>query len=328
MQTAVTVFGAAGYSGLELLKLLAHHPHVRLSAAASDAHAGRSVADLTGASQHASVAFERTEEVLARADKSDVAFLAVPPEPARALATSLVARGVRVVDLSDAHRKEATYGMTALFAREVSKDVRLVANPGCYATAVVCALAPLLRHGAIDPDGIVVSAASGVTGAGRKSEETYSLAELHGDMRAYKVLRHQHVPEIDAALSRVANARVRVCLTTHLLPVARGILATITARARGAHSNDALAEIFRAEYVHDPFISIARSPEDVSLRRVVGTNQCAIGVASDGAAGGFVVVTSALDNLLKGAAGQALENMNLLFGHERTLGLSHLARHS
>jgi N-acetyl-gamma-glutamyl-phosphate reductase len=326
MQTAVTVFGAAGYSGLELLKLLAHHPRARVVAAASDTHAGRAVIELTGAAQHAAMTFERTEDVLAR--DSEVAFLAVPPEPARAIAQKLTARGVRVVDLSDAHRKEETYGMTALFARDVASNVRLVANPGCYATAVVCALAPLVRAGAIDPESIAVSAASGVTGAGRKSDESYSLGELYGDMRAYKVLRHQHVPEIEAALGRVAGKRVRVCLTTHLLPIARGILATITARARGARSSEALTELLRAEYVHDPFISVARTPEDVSLRRVVGTNQCMIGVASDGADGGFVVMTSALDNLLKGAAGQALENMNLLCGHERTLGLSHLTRHT
>jgi N-acetyl-gamma-glutamyl-phosphate reductase len=328
MQTAVTVFGAAGYSGLELLKLLAHHPRARVVAAASDTHAGRAIIELTGAPQHATMTFARTEDVLARAGESEVAFLAVPPEPARALARSLRARGVRVVDLSDAHRKEETYGMTALFSKDVASTTTLVANPGCYATAIVCALAPLVRAGAIDPESIAVSAASGVTGAGRKSDESYSLGELSGDMRAYKVLRHQHVPEIEAALTRVAGTRVRVCLTTHLLPIARGILATVTARARAARTSEALTEILRAEYVQDPFISIARTPEDVSLRRVVGTNQCMIGVASDGSDGGFVVMTSAIDNLLKGAAGQALENMNLLCGHERTLGLSHLSRHT
>jgi N-acetyl-gamma-glutamyl-phosphate reductase len=219
--------------------------------------------------------------------------------------------------------------MTALFSEE-AKQARLVANPGCYATAVVCALAPLVRHGIIDPSSIVVSAASGVTGAGRTKDEAHSLGELADDMRAYKVLRHQHVPEIQAALSKVAGEPVRVCLTTHLLPIPRGILATITARPRKGHarSSESLTELLRTEYMHDPFISVERVPEDVTLRRVVGTNQCMLGIASDNQENGFIVMTSALDNLLKGAAGQAVENMNLLLGLERTLGLTHLSRHA
>jgi N-acetyl-gamma-glutamyl-phosphate reductase len=320
----VIVFGAAGYSGVELVKLLAVHPGVRLAAAASDARAGTAIDEVTGASTGAM--FVTTQAALETG--ADVALLATPPQPAAELAAKLLANGVRVVDLSHAHRADprAVYGLASLFAGEVG-GATLVANPGCYATAVITALAPVLRHELVERE-VAVAAGSGVTGAGRSSDEALSLGEMYGEVRAYKVLRHQHVPEIEAALGRVAAARPRVVLTTHLLPVARGIFVTVTARLRVAIATEALAERYRADYAHDRSVTIAASAEHVSLRRVVGTNQCAIGVASEGAVGGFVVITAALDNLLKGAAGQAIENMNLMLGLERMTGLDHLARHA
>lgn len=327
MHTDVVVFGAAGYSGIELLKLLSQHPHVRLLAAASDTHAGKPLSELTGLGAQSAMKFVRTEDALAAAKTGMFAFLAVPAEPARSLATELLARGIRVVDLSDAHRKGSPYGMTAIFSADVV-DAPLVANPGCYATAVVTALAPFVRRHLFDPKALIVSAASGVTGAGRQKDESYSLGELANDMRPYKVLRHQHIPEIEAALGRVAEEPVKVCLTTHLLPTQRGILATITTRLLEATTSAELTDILHADYAHDPFVTIAGTPEEVSLRRVVGTNQCAIGVASEAREGGFCVITASVDNLLKGAAGQAVENMNLMLGHPRALGFSHLSRHS
>lgn len=323
----VVVFGAAGYSGLELVKLLAVHPGVRLVAAASDARAGTPVDEPTGACTGAT--FVTTQDALAT--PADVALLATPPQAAAELAPKLLASGARVIDLSHAHRADsrAVYGLASLFAAEVA-GATLIANPGCYATAVITALAPAVRHELVEP-AIAVAAGSGVTGAGRTADEAMSLGEMYGEVRAYKVLRHQHVPEIEAALARVVPGpavRPRVALTTHLLPVARGIFVTVTARLRVAIASEALAARYRADYAHDRSVTIAASAEHVSLRRVVGTNQCAIGVASEGVAGGFVVITAALDNLLKGAAGQAIENLNLMLGLERTAGLAHLARHA
>jgi len=324
---SVVVFGAAGYAGLELIKLLVVHPGVRLVCAASDQRAGTPVDDMTGT--HTGLAFSTTQAALAA--EAEVALLATPPGPALELAPQLIARGMRVVDLSNAHRPagKGVYGLTSLFAGEVA-SARLVANPGCYATAVITALAPVVRDEIVEP-AIAVSAGSGVTGAGRTAEEAMSLGEMYGEVRAYKVLRHQHVPEIELALGRLVAApaaRPRVALTTHLLPVARGIFATVTARLRVAMSTEALAERYRQAYAGDRSVVIAASAEHVSLRRVVGTNTCAVGVASEGTVGGFVVITAALDNLLKGAAGQAVENLNLLLGLERTAGLGQLARHA
>jgi N-acetyl-gamma-glutamyl-phosphate reductase len=327
----VAILGAGGYAGLELVKLLAVHPAVRIACAASDARAGTPIDDLTGTRTGAS--FVTTRAALA-AD-AEVALLATPAEAAVELVPQLLARGVRVIDLSNAHRADAraVYGLASLFSADLP-GATLVANPGCYATAVITALAPVVRHGLVEPS-IAVAAGSGVTGAGRTADEAMSLGEMYGEVRAYKVLRHQHVPEIEMALGRVAPepaARPRVALTTHLLPVARGIFATITARLRTRATAEALTEAllarYRAAYAGDVSVTIAATAEQVSLRRVVGTNSCAIGVASEGAPGGFVVITAAIDNLLKGAAGQAIENLNLMLGLERMTGLTHLARHA
>lgn len=321
----VALFGAAGYSGLELAKLLAGHPHVRLACAASDAKAGAPLARYTGR-DHGGLAFVTTAEAMAIAARCGFALLAVPPEPARQLTPALREAGVRVIDLSNAHRgvAGAVYGLTSLFAREIA-DAPVVANPGCYATCVITACAPLVQGGLVTGD-FAVGAGSGVTGAGRTASEEMSLGEMYGEVRAYKVLRHQHVPEIEATLGRCGMAAgARVVLTTHLLPVARGIFATITARLATPVPSAALVERFRALYAGDPSVVVADAPEDVSLRKVVGTNTCLVGVASDDR--GAVVVTSALDNLLKGASGQAIENLNLMLGVARTAGLEHLARH-
>ncbi len=322
----VAVFGAAGYAGLELVKLLAVHPDAKLVCAASDMRAGKSVDEMTGT--RTNQMFVTTQVALST--KADLALLATPPEAAAELTPKLLAAGTRVIDLSNAHRADprAVYGLASLFGADVAGAV-LVANPGCYATAVITALAPVVRLDMVERE-IVVVAGSGVTGAGRSSDEAMSLGEMYGEVRAYKVLRHQHVPEIEAALGRLASspaARPRIVLTTHLLPVARGIFATATARLRTAISSEALAERYRAEFAHDRSVTIAASAEHVSLRRVVGTNTCSIGVASEGVVGGFLVITVAIDNLLKGAAGQAIENLNAMLGLERATGLTHLARH-
>lgn len=320
----VALFGAAGYSGVELLKLLAQHPGVELVAAASDSQTGKLFSELTGTG---SGTFVTTDAALTIA--ADVALLAVPPDAAATLVPQLRAKGTKVIDLSHAYRAkkgEAVYGLTSLFGTEIA-GATIVANPGCYATCVITAVAPLVRHQLIERD-VIVAAGSGVTGAGRTGEEAMSLGELHGNVRAYKVLKHQHVPEIEMALGRVASGSSsttpRVIMTTHLLPIARGIFATITVKLRRPVSSLELTDRLRADYKDDPTVVVAATPEDVSIRKIVGTNQCHVGIA---AAGDIAVMTAALDNLLKGAAGQAVENMNLVLGLPRTMGLTHLARH-
>jgi N-acetyl-gamma-glutamyl-phosphate reductase len=317
----VAVFGAAGYAGLELLKLLASHPGVRIACAASDAHAGKPIAELTGA--RISGSFVTTAEATETARSCAAALLAIPPDAATGLVTALRER-TKIVDLSHAHRatRGVPYGLTTLFAADVA-NAKLVANPGCYATAVITAAAPLIEHALVEGD-LVACASSGVTGAGRQATEAMSLGEAYGDVRAYKVLRHQHVPEIEAALARF-GAAPRVTLTTQLLPVARGIFATLPVHLRRWSTTQELTAIYTAKYGADPTVTIAADAEGVSLRKVVGTNQCLLGITCEG---DRAIVTAAIDNLLKGAAGQAIENLNLMLGMPRLQGLDHLARHA
>jgi N-acetyl-gamma-glutamyl-phosphate reductase len=257
------------------------------------------------------------------------------------LAPAFADRGKQVVDLSGAFRLDAAdyprwygfehgapawlgrahYGLPELFGPPPRGA--LVANPGCYPTATLLALAPLVREGLVEPAGIVVDAKSGVTGAGRQTGEAYSFVEVDGDVRAYRVLAHQHTPEIARALGRVhAGAGARLAFTAHLLPVARGLLATCYARPRAGADAKRVAECLADAYVRAPFVR-AVAPDQVMLKRVVGTNLAQVGATAND---DVVVAVGAIDNLLKGAAGQAVQNLNAMNGWDETLGLEGLQR--
>ncbi|MBX5482831.1 MAG: N-acetyl-gamma-glutamyl-phosphate reductase [Myxococcaceae bacterium] len=335
----VGIVGASGYSGMELTRILARHPRVEVAFATSDRWAGERVgarADAIGPSAALRYAAPSEAEALARG--CAVVFLATPAEVSLKLAPKLIAMGVRVIDLSGAFRlrqasaypawygfehgapallESAAYGLTEVFRGRV-REAQLVANPGCYPTAATLALAPLVKSHLIEPQMVVIHAASGVTGAGRGSGEDYSFCEIDGDFRAYKTLRHQHTPEIDQTLATIAGCQVPVTFLPHLLPIRRGILCTTVAfLTRGASAAAARAALTEA-FGDEPFIALLGSADEVALKHVVGTNRCEIGLSSDGAR---VVVTSAIDNLVKGAAGQAVQNLNVMLGFEETDGL-------
>lgn len=343
----IGVFGASGYSGMELTRLLAGHPHAAVVFLASERHVGTSVEAFTGTGGAVGrLAYVGFAEAKALARDCDAVLLATPAEVSLPLATELCPLGVRVVDLSGALRlsdpavferayahpapppqlqERAVYGLPELF-RDRLRGAALVANPGCYPTAAALALGPLLQRELISVQDLVVSALSGVSGAGRKGTEDYSFVELYGDVKAYKVLAHQHTPEIAQTLSRLRGAPVRLTFTPHLLPVPRGILSTAFARLGREADAQALTLALREAYRGEPFVRVLDRPEQVSLHQVVGTNVCAIGVACEPEEGGRVVVVSAIDNLIKGAAGQALQNLNLVLGFEETAGLTSLRR--
>jgi N-acetyl-gamma-glutamyl-phosphate reductase len=344
-EVSLGVFGASGYVGMELTRLLARHPRARLAFVAGERWVGSSVRQVLGEEGPAGeLLYTAPEAAVAEAGRCAVALLATPPEVSLALAPRLLERGCRVIDLSGAFRlsdgreferyyhhpapppallAQAVYGLPEL-NRAALAEARLVANPGCYPTAAILALGPLLREGFLETGSLIVDAASGVTGAGRRASEEYSFVELEGDFRTYKVLRHQHTPEISQLLGRFAGAPVELTFTAHLLPIRRGILATSYARLRRGATAAELTLALRAAYRDEPFVTVAPAPERVSLLRVVGTNHCLLGVACEPAAGGRVVLVSAIDNLLKGAAGQAVQNLNLMLGWEETSGLNSL----
>jgi N-acetyl-gamma-glutamyl-phosphate reductase len=359
MHPRIALIGASGYSGVELTKLLVAHPSYELVVASSDRWVGESVGARTGVLS--ALTYLALGEAIQRAKECDAVLLATPADASHELVPQL-APHTRVIDLSGAYRlksegqykkfygfehrhmglvKEAVYGLPELYRNRI-RGARLVANPGCYATAIQLALAPLLQRQepstAKIPTGegmttepfarptddllhgrIIVDAMSGVTGAGRKATEEMSFAEVAGDVRAYRVLVHQHEPEIEQSLSDLADRSIDITFVPHLLPVARGIIATCHAQLSERHD---VAALYEAEYNDEPFISLAPTAEEVSLHDVVGTNRCRIGVKVGDH--DEVVVIAAIDNLVKGAAGQAVQNLNLMLGLDEHAGLAGL----
>jgi len=328
------IVGFRGYSGSELVRLLAHHPRVEPVLLEHRKDFEERPKPLN-ALQPARVAF--THDVV-KSEGLALVFLATPADVSMELAPELLAAGAKVVDLSGAFRfpdaatysrwykeqhtapdllREAVYGLPE-FCRQRIAGARLVANPGCYPTAANLAIQPLISSGVVDRGaGIVCDAKSGVSGAGRKVALSTSFCEVTANFSAYSVLDHRHVPEI-LMTSQIDESELS--FTAHLLPIDRGILETIYFRARNVPSADSLLEIYSGRYKNEPFIRLYPAGTLPDVRGVDRTNFCYIGVRFDSASGRTVVV-SAIDNLVKGAAGQAIQNMNLMLGLEETEGL-------
>jgi N-acetyl-gamma-glutamyl-phosphate reductase len=340
----VGIVGVSGYSGIELCRLIARHPSFRLATAVSDKWAGTTIGDrLPIDGDTAAIRIRPQTETAAAVAGLDLVFLCTPAEAALELAPTALGAGARVVDLSGAFRLPvneyprwygfshprpdllagACYSMPEAGVSGDLRTARLVSNPGCYATAGTLAALALLRGGVIAREGIIIDGKSGTTGAGRRGGEEWSFSEVAGDFHAYRVLRHQHTPEIERALALADQGPLKVTFTPHLLPTRRGILVTVYGRlVAGRGAADAAAAI--QTFVEGrPFLRAAK-PDAVGLHAVVGTNRVLMGADADperGVAIGF----AAIDNLVKGAAGQAVQNANLMFGLDETAGLSGLA---
>jgi N-acetyl-gamma-glutamyl-phosphate reductase len=344
------IVGISGYSGMELAKLLSRHPGFELRLAGSDKWAGKKLGDRLSLPRGAGeVVVEAQETMKARLGEVEVVFLCTPPEASIELAPHAVRAGARVVDLSGGFRLPPTdyprwYGFEhaapGLLAEAVYsmpeangdptrlRTARLVSNPGCYPTASALAVLPLLRAGLVEPGTLVVDAKSGTTGAGRKATEELSFSEVDEDMRAYRVLRHQHTPEIERVLTLAGVSGARVVFTPHLLPVRRGILATaygrLTASARslGAGLGDAVKRALSEFAAGRGFLRVV-AVDAVTLRASVGTNRVVLGAAADPERD-VIVACASIDNLVKGAAGQAVQNANVMFGLDEAAGLDDL----
>ena len=342
---AVAVVGPAGYAGAELVSRLLRHAGISdMVPVVRDGNAGRPLAELLprlgGLALPECVPFS-TE--LLRERLVGVVFLSTPPEVSLKLVPPLLEQGIRVVDLSAAfrlssteeferwygiahrngftvngnHAPRAVYGLPELHARKIA-DAQLVANPGCYPTSVLLALLPLRTAGWIDLDrGIVCDCKSGVSGAGKEPRLETHFVEVEGNFRAYNLFRHRHTPEILEQLGLEAESLI---FTTHLLPVRRGILSSIYVWLRERRERDAVESLFRSYYSGKPMVRVLAGGRLPELQYVVETNFCDLGFALD-AAGKRLVVVSCLDNLGKGAAGQAIQNMNLMLGFAEEEGL-------
>jgi N-acetyl-gamma-glutamyl-phosphate reductase len=342
----IGVLGASGYTGAELLRLLIPHPRVEIALLTADRRAGKSMAEVFPQfAPYALPVLTAIEGADWKEAGVDLAFCALPHGTTQTVIADLLARApaTKVVDLSadfrladpaayahwyghdhaaPALQKEAVYGLTEVY-RQAIKAARLVANPGCYTTCAQLALIPLLTAKAIDPDEIVIDAKSGMTGAGRAAKEEMLFSEVSEGFHAYGVGRHRHMSELDQEFTKAAGRKVIATFTPHLVPMNRGILSTIYVRSAKATPEDIHALLAKA-YASEPFVHVLPFGATPQTRHVRGSNMTFIGVAADRIAGRAIIV-SALDNLTKGASGQAVQNMNVMLGYPETTGLEQVA---
>ena len=341
----VGIIGATGYTGVELLRLLAPRSDVEISVVTSRELAGVPVhsrfPNLRG---HVDLEFSAPDSDLL--SKCDVVFYATPHAVAMNTVASLLESGVRVIDLSADFRiqdiplweqwyktkhvaaqlvAEAVYGLPEV-NREKIKGARLIAVPGCYPTAIQLGFLPLLENSLVETDRLIADAKSGVSGAGRKAVEDFLLCEATESIKAYGLSGHRHHPEICESLNRYSETEIRLTFIPHLTPMIRGILATLYAPVKSGVdvSIEQLQDVFDRRYADEPFVDVLPQGEVPATRNVKGSNKCQIAVAYSKDTN-TIVVLSAEDNLVKGAAGQAIQNMNIMFGLDETTGLQNIA---
>jgi N-acetyl-gamma-glutamyl-phosphate reductase len=339
----VAIVGASGYTGVELLRILAGHPEVMVSCVTSEQSAGMRVSDLFPSLRGRYDQVLENLEPVRVAEKADLVFTALPHKAAMEVVPTFISLGKRVVDLSADYRLRdaavyeawyephlnpgnlelAVYGLPEL-RRDRIASAQLVANPGCYPTSVILGLAPLLHAGVLDPATIIVDAKSGVSGAGRAAKVDMLYCEVNDGFKAYGVGGvHRHIPEIEQELSLLAGQPVAITFTPHLVPMDRGILSTMYGASVKAVTGDDLADIYGSFYQGESFVRILPPGQFPSTSHVRGSNFIDMGVTVDRRTGRIIVV-SAIDNLVKGAAGQAVQNMNIMCGFPEWCGLSGL----
>jgi N-acetyl-gamma-glutamyl-phosphate reductase len=339
----VGIYGGSGYTGEELLRLLISHPDANVVMATSRRFAGVRVAEVYPAFAGLTDLVYTDCSPEALADVTDIVFTALPHGVSMECVPQFLRAGRKVIDLSADYRihsaatyetwyarhkfpevlEAAVYGLPELH-RERIRSSRLIANPGCYPTSIILGLAPVLKSGWIDTDSVIADSKSGVSGAGRDPQIASLYCEVSGGFKAYKVGGHRHTPEIEQELSALAEREMKISFTPHLLPVKRGILSTIYANLSKEVTPEEATALYRAFYREESFVRVCRPGQFPNLSSVVGSNYCDIGVTIDKRTGRIIIV-SAIDNLIKGASGQAIQNMNLICGLKEETGLPAVA---
>lgn len=336
------IFGVTGYTGVELIRLLSSHPEVVITGGSSRQWAGKTACDVFPfiTAQGDFPVYEAGD--LQKLGDADAAFLALPHGESAALIRPLMASGIKVIDLSADCRihdaevyvqwygphadpeilKHAVYGLPEIHREEIKK-ANLVANPGCYPTTVILGLAPLVSVEEMDTSAPIVDSKSGISGAGRGAKLNTSFCESGEGFKPYGVIGHRHIPEMEQELTQLSGTPVKVRFTPHLIPVSRGMVSTIYVPLKGKLSAEAIRNAFREYYRDEPFVRILPGGSFPDTVHVRGSNVCMISVEVDERTG-IVVVMSALDNLVKGASGAAVQNMNLVMGLDEGLGLRNL----
>jgi N-acetyl-gamma-glutamyl-phosphate reductase len=336
----IAIIGASGYTGVELARLLSNHPEVRLTLVTSRQFEGQPLSQVFPNLRSKVDLLCENPDIGRLCDRADLYFTAVPHKTAMDLVPHLRRAGKKVVDLSADFRlrdqsvyeewyqshssaqllSEAVYGLPELYRDSIAGS-SLVANPGCYPTSIILGLAPLLKAGVIDSDTIIADSKSGTSGAGRSAQIGSLFCEVTDGFRAYKVGGvHRHTPEIEQELSLLGGRDITISFTPHLLPLSRGILSTIYARLQPGQTESTIHQFYQAMYADEPFVRVLPPGNLPATQYVRGSNFCDIGFTIDRRTG-RIIVLSAIDNIVKGAAGQAIQNMNIMCGFDETKGL-------
>lgn len=334
----VGIIGATGYAGVELLRILLRHPNAEIAALGSVSFEGKRIDEVyPNMAGFCSLECETNEEV---SSKSDIVFAAVPHGLSQDLAAQCLEKGCKFIDLGADFRMEseedykewyngeyrhqeihaqAVYGLPELFRADIAGK-NVIGNPGCYPTSIALALSPALREGLILPDGIIIDSKSGVTGAGRSLTQTSHYVDVNENFNPYKVAAHRHTPEIEQTLSKQAGRKLRVTFVPHLLPVSRGIISTCYAGLNEGVTEKQIRAVYEKAYENEQFVRLLPQGKAACIRNVTFSNICDISIHIDKRTGTGVFV-GAIDNMIKGAAGQAVQNMNLLFNLPEAAGL-------
>jgi N-acetyl-gamma-glutamyl-phosphate reductase len=336
----VGIIGVSGYTGVELARILSQHPEIKITLATSRQFEGKSLAEVYPNLRDCIEITCENPSADELVDRADFFFTAVPHKTAMAIVPPLINKGKKVVDLSADYRirdvavyeewyqkhtsseliQETAYGLPELYRDQIIKS-RLVANPGCYPTSVILGLTPLLKEKLIDISTIIVDSKSGTSGAGRSANLATLFCEVADGFSAYKVGgTHRHIPEMEQELSVLARTPVTISFTPHLLPISRGILRTIYAKLNTDLDQDAIHSLYEQTYNDEHFVRLCPKGSVPSTQHVRGSNFCDIGISIDKRTD-RIIITSAIDNIVKGAAGQAVQNMNLMNGFIENTGL-------
>lgn len=340
----VAICGGSGYTGAELLRILSGHPEVEITAVTSEKSAGKKVTDLF---PHLHRYYHLTYELLDKEkilNKAEVFFMALPHAASQEAVDYFFKKGKKVIDLSADYRlsnaaiyeewyktphnytdtlKKAVYGLPEIH-REKIKQSSLVANPGCYPTSAILGLYPAIKEGIIDVENIIIDSKSGTSGAGRKAELSFSYCEVNEGFKAYGIAVHRHTPEIEQELSWIAGKKITINFTPHLVPMDRGIISTMYGKMLKKIDTNEIISIYRKYYYSEPFINVLDEGIYPNAKNVRGSNYCEIGLKVNSRTNTLIIV-SAIDNLVKGASGQAVQNMNIIMGLKETTALESLA---
>lgn len=334
------IIGATGYTGVELVRLLSRHPGVEIVGLTSQTYSGKSFDSVFPSAVNFTDLILEPQDAENLAERCDVIFTALPHGVSMDVVEIIADKGKKVIDLGADYRfdevqvyeewyrvkhktpvlaEQAVYGLPELH-RELIGQANVIGNPGCYPTSIILGLAPLLKHGLIDPKTIIADSKSGVSGAGRGLNLTSLFSEVNDNFKAYNIGAHRHTPEIEQELGKLAGQKLTISFSPHLVPMNRGILSTIYASLKGPGTTGELLDLYNEFYLDEYFVRIHPEGQYPQTKWVYGSNFCDIGLTVD-ARTGRVVVVSAIDNLVKGAAGQAVQNMNITLGLPEKTGL-------